>query len=186
MRRIVCSLALGLVVLSSACATVESSLRVTGSPRSPSSRPVPVFYAVAPPFRYREVAHIDAVGRNAEAHLDDLLDEAERRARQVGADAIVIRDVRTEARPVIQRVLQTCTSVGPGGVPLQYNCPAIIHGLYVETHLDALAVHRDDSAPDAHVWPLPPPLGALGRGEGSLPAAPPPTLPDLDEVLTPP
>lgn len=162
-----------------ACASVGSSVQVTGPTGRPTTRAVPVFYALAPPFAYREVGQIHATGQADQAHLDELIREAEARAGELGADAIVVREVRTDTRYSSQQVWRTCTTYGPGGRPAQYSCPETIATLSIESHLVAAAVRRVEgaaprgSAPRAS-WPPPPPLPApLPPGPAGR-AAPPP------------
>ena len=171
------------------CATVHSAVQITGTPRAPVDHDVPVFFAVSPGFRYREIGAIQASGRNERAHLPDLVDEAEAQARALGADAIVVRGVRTTPRWVTVSVMPTCTSMGGRGMVYQYACPGVTTALEVTMDLDALAVQRDDRAPEPvdRRWPLPPPL------DGPVPAwqqgsAHPtrPVWPDPDEPPTSP
>ena len=80
------------------CASVQSVVEVTGSPGAPGRGPLPIYYAVAPPFPTHEVGVIDTYGQGNGAHLDELLTDAETRARALGADALLPRPRRGHAR----------------------------------------------------------------------------------------
>lgn len=183
--------------VASACASVQSTVEVTGTPGAPVRGPVPVYYGVSPDFPTQDIGAIDAYGQGARAHLDDLLEEAEARAQQLGADAIVVRDVRTVARYTPRTEMRPCTRYGMGRVPMQYTCPVMVMVLEVDMHLQAAAVRRgparaDVSAPwrapapavPSAPWALPPPPPATFP-EARAPARAP-TLPDLNDVLTTP
>src|SRR5438128_2601453 len=117
------ALAVAMFSVLAACASVRSSIHVTGVRGRASRRPVPVFYALSPPFSYETIGEVRASARSDQAHIDELIAEAEARAEEVGADAIVIHDVITDARNVVQRVWHTCSGYGPGGRIYQYSCP---------------------------------------------------------------
>lgn len=171
------------------CATVHSAVQITGTPRAPVDHDVPVFFAVTPGFHYREIGTIQATGRNERAHLPDLVEEAETQARTLGADAIVVRGVRTTPRWVTVSVMRTCTSMGGRGMVYQYACPGMSTALEVVMDLDAVAVQRDDRAPapsDAR-WPVPPPIdGPLPVWQQGRPETTRPIWPDPDEPANPP
>jgi hypothetical protein len=150
------------------CASVQSAVDVTGAPGAPGRGPVPVYYALAPDFPTREVGVIEAHGRGATAHLEDLLEEAERRAQQLGADAVILRELRTTAHLVPHTEFRPCGR-GTGGMSMAFTCPTIVSVLEVEMHLRATAVRR--GLEEASV---PAPWSASG---GAQPWAPPPPPP---------
>jgi len=149
---------------------------------------VGVYYAVAPRWPYRVVAEVNVTARDERAHLDVALEEALGRVREAGGHALLVRDVRTHTRLVLQSMGGNCgrfdtafLSTGPRGPcgPVQ--------ALEVELRLEGVAVRRLRNAPPADPrWPLPPPLGALAPAPDASPGSttPSPTaLPDLDDVL---
>lgn len=146
---------------------------------------VPVYWVTAPPFAYRSLGEVRAVARDDRAHLDDVLDDAGAQAAAMGADALVIRDVRTEARWVTLSNMRTCSQVGIGGLPMPMTCPGRTGALELETSLVASAVERVGPRAASEVerrWPAPPPLqGAAPTWRERSVASPP--WPDLDETL---
>lgn len=195
MSRVAPTFALALVT---GCAALRSTVDVTGSPGAPRRAPVPVYYGLGPDFPTEEIGAIEAYGQGHRAHLDDLLDEAEARAQRLGADALLVRDVRTAARYVPRTEMRPCSRHGPGGIPMQFTCPVIVTVLEVDMRLQATAVRRGPpradvpapwgasaSAPSPSPWGAPPPPGLAE--EPPAPRAPrPPALPDLDDALSTP
>ena len=178
--------ALVLTTVSAACATVHSSVQVITAPGTPGTGPVPVYYALAPPFAYAPVGEIHVVADGDRAHLEDLLAEAETRARGLGADAVLVHDVRTDARYVRQLVWRQCTSYGPVHRSLGGACATPVNVLTIQARLEATAVRRDPNAASPGVlWRPPPALGAVGTPDAPSPP-PEPAFQDLDELLTPP
>lgn len=122
-----------------------------------------MYFALAPPFEYQEITDLDVVLEGERSHLEELLAEAESRAVAAGADAIVIREARSDGRLVTQQVWRTCTMIGPGGRPMSYTCPDVVQLVAVTGRLTAIAVRRSTHGPhqDAR-WPVPPPLASTG------------------------
>lgn len=152
-----------ILVLLSDCALSPNTTRVMGEAGGSSRGPVPVYFALSPPFAYDVIGDVSANLDGDRAHLEDLIGEAETRARSLNADAIVIREARSDARLVSQQIWRTCVSPGPAGRSFQYSCPDVIQTLLVDGRLNAVAVRRRTNAPagDAR-WPLPPPLASTG------------------------
>ena len=154
-----------------------------------------MYWVTSPPFAYRSLGEVRATGRDERAHLDEVLDDVEAQAAALGADAIVIRDVRTDARWVAVSNMRTCSQVGIGGVPATLTCPGRTGALELETSLVAVAVERvgarsdpgsdPGSDPRAELdrrWPSPPPLqGEAPRWRERSATTPP--WPDLDDTL---
>lgn len=187
--------ALLLALVASACAAVQSTVDVTGSPGRPGRGPIAVYYGLAPDFPTQEIGAIQTYGQGPRAHLDDLLEEAEVRARELGAEAIVVRDVRTIARHVPRTEMRPCTRYGVRGMPFHATCPMIVTVLEVDMHLQAVAVRRGPARADVSApWQAPAvasPTAPWGPPPPPAPvpsAAPPPTpsLPDLDDALSTP
>lgn len=151
------------------CASVRSVVEVTGTPGEPGRATLPVYYALSPGFATHEVGVIESYGRGPTAHLEDLLADAELRARRLGADAVIVRDVRTAARFTTRTEFRPCGR----GVSLRFSggatCPVLIPTLEVDMHLRVSAVRRGEpatppwrSAPSLAPppWGVPPPPGA--------------------------
>lgn len=148
----------------SACASVQTVVEVTGTPGAPGRDALPVYFAVAPPFPTHEVGVIDTYGRGADAHLDDLLADAETRARNLGADALLIRDVRTIARYVPRTEFRPCgRGFGMRGAGM-FTCPVVVNALEVDMHLRAAAVRRGEASAVAPPWQRAPSVGPAPWG----------------------
>lgn len=164
--------ALTLMLLSLAgCASVQSVVEVTGAPGTPGRGPLPVYYAVAPPYPAHEVGVIDTYGNGNGAHLDELLNDAEARARALGADALVIRDVRTVARYVPRTEYRPCgrgfgMGMRGGGM---FTCPVLVSALEVDMHLHASAVRRGEASEVAPPWRSVPSLAPAPWGAPRAP-----------------
>lgn len=151
------------------CASVRSVVEVTGSPGTPGRGPLPLYYAVAPPYPTHEVGVIDTYGQGNGAHLDELLNDAETRARALGADALVIRDVRTVARYVPRTEFRPCgRGFGMRGAGM-FTCPVLVNSLEVDMHLHASAVRRGEASEVAPPWRSVPSLAPAPWGAPHAP-----------------
>jgi hypothetical protein len=181
------------VMASLGCAPVQSHVRYLGrnAPRA-ASREVGVYWAVAPPWPYRTVAEVRVTARDERGHLDVALTEALARVREAGGQALLVRNVQTHTRLVLQSLMGNCGRFdAPTLTPVPRGPCGPVQALEVELTLEGVAIRRArrGSAGDAR-WPLPPPLGALPiapetparDGAGRTPGDP---WYDLDEVLQP-
>jgi hypothetical protein len=151
------------------CASVQSVVEVTGSPGAPGRGPLPVYYAVAPPFPTHEVGVIDTYGQGNGAHLDELLTDAETRARALGADALVVRGVRTVARYVPRTEYRPCgRGFGMRGAGM-FTCPVLVNTLEVDMHLRVAAVRRGEASDVAPPWRSAPSLAPAPWGAPHAP-----------------
>lgn len=150
------------------CASVKSVVSVTGAPGAPTNRPLPVYYALAPEFPTQEIGVIESVGRGVATHVEDLLRDAEARARRLGADALIVRQVQTIARNVPRTEFRPCGRVGMFRMSNTFTCPVIVNALEVDMRLVAAAVRRWQSSEIAPPWAAAAPSAATPWG------APPP------------
>lgn len=176
------------------CAPVQSRVRYLGrsAPRA-STREVGVYWAVAPPWPYRAVAEVRVTARDERGHLDVALTEALDRVREAGGHALVVRDVQTRTRLVLQSLMGNCGRFdAPTLTPVPRGPCGPVQALEVELTLEGVAVRRVRRGPTGDTrWPLPPPIGALPPLPDATPprdgAPPAPGEPwsDLDDVLHP-
>jgi hypothetical protein len=175
------------------CAPVQSRVRYLGrsAPRA-TTRDVGVYWAVAPPWPYRAVAEVRVTARDERGHLDVALTEALDRVREAGGHALLVRDVQTRTRLVLQSLMGNCGRFDTSMLsPVPRGPCGPVQALEVELTLEGVAIRRvrRDRGGDTR-WPLPPPLGALPPAP-ETPArdsvAPSPGEPwsDLDDVLHP-
>lgn len=151
------------------CASVQSIVEVTGSPGTPGRGPLPVYYALAPPFPTHEVGVIDTYGHGNDAHLDELLADAETRAHALGADALVVRDVRTVPRYVPRTEYRPCGrgfGLRGGGM---FTCPVLVSSLEIDMHLRVAAVRRGEASDVAPPWRATPSLAPAPWGAPRAP-----------------
>ncbi len=127
-----------------------------------SNAGVPVYFALPPPFTWRSVGDVSVSARGDAAHLDDLLADAETRARRLGAEALIVRDMHTDAGYTQQILWESCSPVGMYGMGYGGMCPTTVNVLTVVSRLEATAIVRETRAVTQSPWGTPPPLGAAG------------------------
>jgi hypothetical protein len=111
----------------------------------------------------------DTYGHGNDAHLDELLADAETRAHALGADALVVRDVRTVARYVPRTEYRPCGrgfGLRGGGM---FTCPVLVSSLEIDMHLRVAAVRRGEASDVAPPWRATPSLAPAPWGAPRAP-----------------
>ena len=146
------------------CASVQSVVEVTGTPGAPGRSTLPVYYGLSPGFPTQEVGVIDSYGRGPTAHLDELLADAEARARRLGADAVLVRGVRTVARYTTRTEYRPCSRGLSMRMTGGFTCPVQVSSLEVDMHLRVAAVRRGESVAAPPPWRAVPSLAPAPWG----------------------
>jgi hypothetical protein len=116
---------------------------------------LPVYLAGRPPAGMTVIAPLRASARGPGAHLDALLEELDRRAVAMRAEAVAVRAIRVGGETTLTEVPRPCSPDLPLGVGPQQRCVEALTGTTLEMTLEADALRSGD---DRGHWVAPPPL----------------------------